>query len=299
MLVSLNPKELKMNKCALVRASIALLALSIFSANIQAADPPGAGDKNGTGGGAAPKDGNDWTGDQVQIRGKLTDLKSIVSSDESSYIAPPFTRFDVSHDTGTNITLIPRNNFETNKTGKRIKVTPSKTHQLYNALNFTQPSTLEVDITDSEQVVEPYTAYTVSKSAFEHVPFTKYGFAYGALVVPFKYQGKSSELNNSTSYQIYVQYQRSSNGLAEGPFISGGISTADVATGVGTSTPKNGLSYGLGWIFDLKKGSGFQLAVMLGQDRFGSGSGYQYEGETWYSFSIGYNLGSSTTNGTK
>lgn len=294
-----------MKKNAVSGISLALLSLGLCSASIHAQDaaPPAPGKAvetpKGTGGGATSKDNNDWTGDQVQIKGKLTGLKSAVTSDSTSYIAPAYTRFDVSNDKGSEITLIPRDNFTVDATNKKITVTPSKTQRIYGALNFTQPSNVQSTYSNSEHVVEPYTAYTISKSAVEQIPFVKYGVTYGALVIPFKYEGKSNEISNSTSYHVYVQYQRSSNGLAEGPFISGGVATADVATGAGASTAKNGVSYGLGWIFDLKKGSGFQMAVMLGQDRFGGSSGYQYEGETWYSFSVGYNLGSTTTSGAK
>ena len=93
-----------MKKNAVSGIARALLVLGLCSASIHAQDaaPPAPGKAvetpKGTGGGATSKDNNDWTGDQVQIKGKLTGLKSAFTSVSTSYIPSPYTRFYVSNE---------------------------------------------------------------------------------------------------------------------------------------------------------------------------------------------------------
>jgi len=265
------------------------LLIGTFSANVYAA----TGGTPGVQGGTTAKDNNDWTGDQVQIQGNLPNLKPVAenpSNPKKTFIAPAYTRFDVTEGKSDEIIIVPRDNFRVEST--KVIVTPSGSQRLYNTLNFSQPWGDVDSQVNASDVISPFTAYKVNKSDIENnVPYVKYGWSFGAMLVPFKYQSKAKTIASSNSYQAYAQYKRASNGLADGPFISGGLSTADVATGAGSSDAKYGVSYGAGWIFEINKGSGFQLAIMLGQDRFGKSSGYQYEGETWYTFSIAYQPG--------
>jgi hypothetical protein len=163
-------------------------------------------------------------------------------------------------------------------------------HNLYGLI-FSQWAPVKVRAPDGTTPIQVYDTYVVSKKKVEDIPYVRYGWTYGALIVPFKYQKGFKTLANSTSYQMYLGYRRDTNGTSEGPFVSAGLASADIPTGAGTSSSKQGISYGLGWIFEIKKGSGIQLMLMTGWDRFGSDSGYQYEGNQWYSLSLGFDLG--------
>lgn len=272
---------------------------------------------------ATPSDNNDWTGDHLQIKGNIAGLKKYSidgDKDYKKYFAPAYVRFDVTKENGDGtVVVVPRNNFticEPTKSGAanddssttktspscKIKVSPWQEHNFYGWL-FSRGSPLhsisfsgtpvQVDLPESStyKLVQPYDTYIVNKQDIEKVPYVKYGWIYGALLVPFKYMRDAEAMVNSTSYQLYLGYRRDANGDGEGPFLSAGVSSADIPTGAGTATSKQGISYGWGWLFEIKKGSGIQLMVMAGQDRFGANSGYNYEGGVWYSLSLGFKLG--------
>ncbi|MEI7843001.1 MAG: hypothetical protein WCI39_08220 [Gallionellaceae bacterium] len=268
----------------------------------------------------APQDNNDWTGDHLQIKGNLYGLKKSCDSKKTKaecdqeYFAPAYVRFDVSKENADGSLIItPRNNFKPfecseNNTGcankacatpKNICVYPWEEHGIYGWL-FSRGSPvhfhlwagapIQVTSQTSFQPVQPYETYVINKQDVEKIPYVKYGWTFGALLAPFKYQRGYKAFNSSTSAQMYVGYKRDSNGTSEGPFISAGLANADIATAAGATTSKQGFSYGLGWIFEIKKNSGFRVLTMMGQDVFGANSGYQYEGDIWYSVSLGYSL---------
>jgi len=237
-----------------------------------------------------PKDNNDWTGDHLQIRGNLSGLTKLGTT-ESNYFAPAFVRFVVTKENGDgSIVVSPKDNF-TVPTSSKMIVTPWQGGGPYGWLSANLwGKDRETTLSNTQQAVQPYETYVINKKEVEKVPYAKFGWTYGALLAPFKYQRGYKAFTSSTSAQMYVGYKRDSNGTAEGPFISAGLSTVDVATGVGATTSKQGFAYGLGWVFEIKKGSGFQMLVMAGQDVIGANSGYQYEGDVWYSISLGYSI---------
>lgn len=246
---------------------------------------------------ATVKDNNDWTGDQVQIKSNLHGLKKSCNSknketlcaDKTNYFAPAYVRFDVSSVEGGIVELTPRDNFTISGDGKVVDVKPAKGNSLYGHLAYWGDD-LSINKPAEETVVSPHESYTISQGEIEKIRYVKYGWTYGALVVPYKYQRGYKAVNSSPSAQIYIGYKRDGTGTAEGPFISAGLSTADIPTAAGQADTKTGFSYGLGWIFEIKKSKGVQLIVMAGQDVFGASSGYQYEGDVWYSMSIGLSL---------
>lgn len=245
---------------------------------------------------ATPKDNNEWTGDQIQILSNLEGLKKVGDSSGKKYFAPAYVRFDVSKDENNNISLTSRGNYKYPlvKDANKVNVTKAAGHNLYgNIAELSADSKeTEVDIGTAaalqQELIEPKTSYEINKSAIENIVYKKYGWTYGVLVVPYKFQTHDKTVSFSPSYQGYVGYKRDKNGTAEGPFLSLGLTTADIPTGAATSTSKQGLSYGLGWLFEIKKGSGFQLVALAGQDRIASG--YKYDGKTWLSVTLGFSL---------
>ena len=253
---------------------------------------------------ASPKDSNEWTGDHLKIRGNLYGLKQDGASNSAKvYFAPSDVRFDVSEDKNDVIRMTPRANFKIKITLAAsavpavVTVSPSAKHNWYGniALLKKDATSEDVSVPAGYQPIEPHESYTINKREIEKIPYVKYGWTYGALIVPFKYQRNFKTIKAAPSYQMYVGYKRDSNGKAEGPFISAGLTSADIPTGDGTSSTKQGFSYGLGWIFEIKKSAGIQLLLMVGEDRFGKDSGYLHEGKTWYSMSLGFSLDPQTT----
>lgn len=240
---------------------------------------------------STPADNNEWTGNHLQIRGNLPGLKK-EPDDGKAYFAPAFVRFDVSKENadGT-IVITPRDNFRVN--GNVVDVHPWVEHNLYGLI-ASPWSPVKVTTPAGATPIQVYDTYVVSKKKVENVPYVTYGWTYGALIVPFKYQKGYKTIVNSTSFEMYLGYKRDTNGDDEGPFVHAGLGNADIPTGAGTSTSKQGVSYGLGWLFEVKKGSGIQLMLMTGWDRFGGSSGYQYEGNQWYSITLGFALGQKT-----
>ena len=236
---------------------------------------------------ATTKDNNDWTGDHIQIFSNLEGLEKSQGNDGSKFTAPAYARFIVSEEKEGKVRVTPKDNIGESLGKNKRKMTPSKGHGIYGFFNLIQWGDVDINLPDQAQIVEPNVTYIVDKSEIEKLPYVKYGWTYGALLVPFKWHANYKALNFSNSAQMYLGYKRDSNGTAEGPFISAGLSTADIPTAAGQSNSKQGFSYGMGWLFEIKKSSGFQVMVMAGQDVFGASAGYPYEGDTWYSVSFG------------
>jgi hypothetical protein len=194
---------------------------------------------------ATAMDNNDWTGDQVQIRGNLRGLhKTGAAEGSAEYFAPAFVRFDVAKnkiekgktdkekDTDK-VEIVARGNFSKPTSSEKggectVIVNPDKGHGLYGWATNILESAKAPALSDCSTLIDPYESYTIDKSAIEQVPYVKYGWTYGGLVVPFKYQSQFKTVNFAPSYQVYVGYKRDNNGTAEGPFLSAGLSTADV-----------------------------------------------------------------------
>jgi hypothetical protein len=273
--------------------STASAAIPVASAAMSAATLAEAAAQKAS---ATPKDENEWTGDQIQIQSNLEGLKKAGDSSGQKYYAPAFVRFDVSKDENDTISLTSRGNYiyTKNQDAKPVVVYKAMGHNFYGNIaelsGDNEITNVEIGNVAAQNIklIEPNTSYEIQKSAIENIVYKKYGWTYGVLVVPYKFQTHDKSINFAPSYQGYVGYKTDKNGTAEGPFVSLGLTTADIPTGDGTSISKQGLSYGLGWLFEIKKGSGFQLVALAGRDRISSG--YQYDGKVWFSVTLGFSL---------
>lgn len=134
-------------------------------------------------------------------------------------------------------------------------------------------------------------------------PPNRYGFTYGGLVVPFKFEltGKK-EFKGSASVAPYMGYRLGfeSSGIELAfPVVFAGVSNvsgtnttttaATATTPASSSTSTSDLaafSYGTGVIGILKQT--FQFGAVLGFDHAGSGQGFQYNDKPWLAVEIGY-----------
>lgn len=230
---------------------------------------------------AAIESPDDWVGDTLKIKSNVKTLHTKDSSTDCHF-APAYTKFTVTQYKDGKLTLTANDNVEIDERTHNYSVPH------YSGLGWFAETTGKVpDTPDTCPLISPYDQYTIAKSDIESASYTRYGWMAGALIVPFKYQLQSKVLTSSSTFQLYMGYKRESNSNKEGPFVSLGVVMADIPTGAGTSTNKTGYSYGIGWLFTVKKDSGMQLMLLWGQDRFGANSGYPYEGDTWLSTSIG------------
>jgi len=121
----------------------------------------------------------------------------------------------------------------------------------------------------------------------------RWGWEYGALVVPFKMQlGGKHTFSGSSSVGAYLGYRLPmwDTGIVLSPVAFAGASNISVPTGSGgknNTQTMAGLSYGLGVIGRVK--DGFQVGVIFGKDHVDSNS-YQYNDKTWVSLEIGYSF---------
>lgn len=133
-------------------------------------------------------------------------------------------------------------------------------------------------------------AYHASIARLKASGLSRTGATYGALVVPFKYQLRGQhDFTGSATLGGYVGYrfERPQRlGITATPIAFFGASNLSVDNG--DSGPKNvmGASYGLGLIGTLK--DDFQVGAVLGWDRAGKTSGYEYNGKPWIAVSIGF-----------
>ena len=121
----------------------------------------------------------------------------------------------------------------------------------------------------------------------------RWGWEYGALVVPFKMQlGGKHAFTGSASVGAYLGYSLPmwDTGIVLSPVAFGGATSISVHDNSGkkdSTQSFTGLSYGLGVIGRVK--DGFQVGVIFGKDHVDS-SNYPYNDKTWISFEIGYSF---------
>ena len=146
---------------------------------------------------------------------------------------------------------------------------------------FDRGSAIQIDLTKIQQY-EP----------------NRFGFAYGALVVPFKYQLMGShQFTGSASAGPYLGYKIDfeSLGWALTPAAFAGASNIAVTnknTSESNSTSQvAGFSWGGGLLIEIK--GGFQGGVVLGWDDVGglsSNQYFQYNDKPWLALQLGYSF---------
>jgi len=121
----------------------------------------------------------------------------------------------------------------------------------------------------------------------------RWGWQYGALVVPFKMQlGGKHAFSGSASVGAFLGYKVPlwDWGIALSPVAFAGASNISVPTsdgGKNSSQTMAGLSYGAGVVGEIK--DGFQIGIIFGKDHVDSDN-YLYNDKTWISFEIGYSF---------
>ncbi|MBI1815372.1 MAG: hypothetical protein HYR72_10370 [Deltaproteobacteria bacterium] len=128
----------------------------------------------------------------------------------------------------------------------------------------------------------------------------RYGFAYGTLVVPFKFQLTGAhQLTGSATLGPYLGYRFDAEnyGLATTLAVFGGISnisvaktTTDPATMMTSTSTQQIAGFGYGGACMLEVKGGFQAGAVLGFDSVGSNQGFQYNNKPWLALELGYSF---------
>jgi hypothetical protein len=149
---------------------------------------------------------------------------------------------------------------------------------------------------DNEKRVPAAENFWIAESELNQSGVERFGYTYGALVIPYKYhiEGSNSFEGNSTVGPYFgFRYEKKNHGVAVKPIIFLGAAVIKVnktdADGNNDDDNVAGLSYGLGLIAEFK--SEFQIGVVAGQDRVSNGSDYEDNGKWWIAGALGFSFG--------
>ena len=124
-------------------------------------------------------------------------------------------------------------------------------------------------------------------------PPERFGWTYGTLVVPYKYQVQGDRsLSGGATLGGYAGFRGSPFGGPSLVFMGfAGATKVDVPTtrnGQAVTESVAGLSYGVGLLGSIK--DAFKVGFVIGADRVDNKLGYVNNGKTWISFSLGYDF---------
>ena len=123
----------------------------------------------------------------------------------------------------------------------------------------------------------------------KHAP-NRYGLAYGALVVPFKFQLTGAhDFTGSATVGPYLGYRFAHESYGWAMTLAGVAGASNISVTKGGSTQQlAGFSYGGAVMVEIK--GGFQAGAVLGFDSVGSSQGFQYNNKPWLALELGYSF---------
>jgi hypothetical protein len=121
-----------------------------------------------------------------------------------------------------------------------------------------------------------------------------FGIDHGPLIVPFKLRTRDNKITGVSSLDYYVGIKSSYLFISPTIFASAGLSVIDVSDiNSGAEENRAGVSYAVG--MTLQTADQFQISFVMGWDHLGgdAGANWEYEGNRWFSFALGFSLWSS------
>jgi hypothetical protein len=151
------------------------------------------------------------------------------------------------------------------------------------------------DQSEIRKLVQLDEVYKISKSALDQYGFSRSGWVYGALLVPYKYHFHDKSFASATTIGPYLGYSMGGLGLKTAFVTSVGLSSLAVANpnGSGDTSTIQGFSIAIGLIGDVNKNNNpMTFGVLVGKDWAGSNSSvpYKHEGKAWAAVHIGFNF---------
>lgn len=138
--------------------------------------------------------------------------------------------------------------------------------------------------------VRPHTQYDILRETLiDKADYDRYGWTYGVLAAPFKYYWNAGhELSAGASIGPYFGYQKGDAGGSAAFVASVGLTSASVKNSDGSSSQKNGLTFALAWLFEIK--NDFNFGIINGWDMFAKNEGVLNSGRPWLSITVGTKL---------
>jgi hypothetical protein len=144
--------------------------------------------------------------------------------------------------------------------------------------------------------------YTVTGEQLKNASYSRYGWVYGPMVVPFKYFPHDRSFEPSQSLGMYMGYRTSWFGSQGLSFVgSAGVATMKVSQVVddpnkpGSKTTKEntiaGYTFAGGVLFDLtREAKPFVAGLLVGRDFVGRNSAltYTHDNRNWIALQIGW-----------
>jgi hypothetical protein len=163
--------------------------------------------------------------------------------------------------------------------------------------NASAPINSSIADSDKPTLVNYGSVYTVNSTDLDKIPVSRMGWAYGGLLIPYKFEFRDRSFQGSPSTVGYVGYEGWITGLsftgvlALGPGVASSSNTTTTQSGSGTASTSTSSSTNLtytiatGGIFTF--GKSIKAGLLIGRDYKGGGSGFKYENGTWMALSVG------------
>ncbi len=228
-------------------------------------------------------DNGNFSGDHFRIQTDLFGFAIASSSGTTSstlYCAPKGSKFQVVYDSNTNTSSAP-------------SAGAASTVRFINI-----PATVNnSDTACTSNVVNTYTAYTLPDTTLQSTPVKRSGIVFGGLLVPFKYNLSSKQLQSSPTTAPFVGFRTGYEpyGLSFVPVAMLGLafstSQNNTANSNGTNTS---LSTGIGLRLSSSKNENWHGGIMFGRD-FGGGNTTatnpsSTSAYSWVSMFLGYSM---------
>ena len=160
--------------------------------------------------------------------------------------------------------------------------------------NAKRTACLDAKSTDGEDTKQAQigTIVALDPVMLRKSPPDRYGYTFGTLVVPYKYQFKGDRsTSGGATLGGYVGYRATVYGSSTIVMAFAGATKVDVPStkdGKPVIDSLAGLSYGVGVLGSIK--DAFKLGVVVGADRVSKSANYVNNGKAWVSFSLGYDF---------
>ena len=161
--------------------------------------------------------------------------------------------------------------------------------KLYVTFKTNKPTTYA---TGAPYTTNGETQYVVERNALNNYDHNYFGWTYGVLTAPYKFQFSDRSFGSSATVGPYIgRVLEWSNSSAKW-VLSAGLTSVPIATtqvGSTATTNRAALSFSTGLLWTLNKE--FELGFLVGSDVVGPNSQYQYNGKPWLALDIGYKFG--------
>lgn len=242
-------------------------------------------------GAATPQSGEDFTGDRLVLSSNAYGFVSLRDETIQDRIAMRGTILRVTQDDQqTLLVSVEAAPCVVESVEGRSIARRDKTH--YGVGAYVD---CPAEASDIERLVKVGEVYRVTKEQLGRYGYSRSGWVYGALLVPYKYHFDDKSFSSAATIGPYLGYSLSGMGIKSALIVSLGLSSLPVAreNGSGDTSTLQGFSLAIGLTGDVSKSSNpMRFGVLLGRDWAGSNSAvpYEHEGETWIAAQIGFNF---------